>query len=90
MCDRPVIGTGVLSGMLAGVLVDVLVDTVVGVVSDIGDDVLAGVEVRSWAIAATALELMPMLASSEDALFVGWRACSCCPTTANGCRALQA
>ena len=90
MSDRPVLGTDVLIGTLAGVLVDVLVDTVIGVVCDIGDDVLAGVEVSSRTIAAPALELVPMLASSEDALFVGWRACSCCPTTAKGCRALQA
>ena len=90
MCDRCVLRIEVLIGILAGVLVDVSVDTVFGGVSDIDDDVMAGVEVSSWAIATTALELMPLLASSEDALFVGWGARSCCPTTARGSRVLQA
>ena len=57
--------------MRAGTIVDLLT----GVVMD------AGVDVDTWPFAIIALEFMPMLTPSDEALPFGWGACSCWPTT---------
>ena len=74
----------------AGVIIDVLAGTVIGIATGISVDVSAGVDANIWAATKTALEFIPMLATSEEALLFGWEASSCCPTAVWDCRALQA
>ena len=68
-------------GLRSGVMIDALAGTVINVAPDIGVDVVATM---------TALEFIPMLAPSEEILLFGRETCSCWPTAAWNCRALQA
>ena len=72
------------------VTIDALAGTVIGVAPDIGVHVLACADANMWEATVTALEFIPMLASSEEILLFGCEACSCWPTAACICRALQA
>ena len=69
-------------------MIDLLTGIVIDDAMDSAVDILAGADVGMWVFAIAALDLMPTLSSSAKAFGSG--ACSCCPTTAKGCRALQA
>ena len=69
-------------------MIDLLTGIVIDDAMDSAVDILAGADVGMWVFAIAALDLMPTLSSSAKACGSG--ACSCCPTTAKGCRALQA
>ena len=72
----------------SGLMIDLLSGS--GVVPNSDVDVLAGVDANMWASTMTALDSIPMLASSVEALVLLWEVCSCWATAAWNCVVLQA
>ena len=72
----------------AAVMIVVLMDAVIGDAPRIDVDVSAD-DAKIEVATMTALEWIPALALSEEALPLAWEACSCSPTAIRNCRALQ-